>query len=218
VVGASPSSWDSYLRAEFVERALGSRPGHRQGFVLDVGAGTSRFVQDRFSTESELIRVDLSRNDPINVVCSVTSLPFRNGAFELVLAFRVLQHVSREKEALEEILRVTKPGGTIVVAVANRNSWTLLSLHRDNQKLRKRIPYAHYELYRRVELETKLKQTGFVRIRIWSAIFLPEVINRFPTALTRILLRLGVTLDRVARRIPFVQNMGTNLVALGVKS
>ena len=217
-MGTSPSSWDKYLRAEFVEQTLGPGPGHRQGLVLDVGAGTSRFVQDRFSTESELIRVDLSRNDPVNVVCSVTSLPFRNGAFELVLAFRILQHVRREREALEEILRVTKPGGTIVVAVANRDSWTLLSLHRDNQKLRKRIPYPHYELYRRVELETKLKQTGFVRIRIWSAIFLPEVINRFPTAVTRILLRIGVTLDRVARRIPFVQNMGTNLVALGVKS
>jgi len=217
-VGTSPSSWDKYLLAEFVEQALGPGAGHRQGLVLDVGAGTSRFVQDRFSTESELIRVDLSRNDSVNVVCSVTSLPFRDGAFELVLAFRVLQHVPREREALEEILRVTKPGGTIVVAVANRNSWTLLSLHRDNQKLRKRIPYSHYELYRRVELETKLKQTGFVRIRIWSAIFLPEVINRFPTAVTRILLRLGVTLDRVARRIPLVQNMGTNLVALGVKS
>ena len=217
-MGTFPSSWDKYLRAEFVEQTLGPGPGNRQGLVLDVGAGTSRFVQDRFSKESELIRVDLSRNDPVNVVCSVTSLPFKNGAFELVLAFRVLQHVPREREALEEILRVTKPGGTIVVAVANRNSWTLLSLHRDNQKLRKRIPYPHYELYRRVELETKLKQTGFVRIRIWSAIFLPEVINRFPTAVTRILLRLGVTLDRVARRIPFVQNMGTNLVALGVKS
>ena len=217
-MGTSPSSWDKYLRAEFVEQTLGPGPGHRQGLVLDVGAGTSRFVQDRFSTESELIRVDLSRNDPVNVVCSVTSLPFRNGAYELVLAFRILQHVRREREALEEILRVTKPGGTIVVAVANRDSWTLLSLHRDNQKLRKRIPYPHYELYRRVELETKLKQTGFVRIRIWSAIFLPEVINRFPTAVTRILLRIGVTLDRVARRIPFVQNMGTNLVALGVKS
>ena len=215
---SSRPSWENYLRVEFVEKSIGGRPSLRHGFVLDAGAGTSRFVHRGFPGESEILRVDVARNARIHVACSVTNLPFRDEAFDLVLALRVLQHVPRETEALKEILRVTKPGGHILVAVANRNSWTMLHVRLDDSKWRKRIPYPFYRLYRREELETKLVQTGFVRIRIRSAIFLPEAINRLPVAATRVLIKLGVTLDRVAQRIPIIRNMGTNWVALGVKS
>ena len=217
-MGGSRPSWENYLRVEFVGKAIDPKPTLRQRFVLDAGAGTSRFVHDEFSAESQVLQVDVARNGRIDVACSVTNLPFRDEAFDVVLAFRVLQHVPAETEALEEILRVTKAGGQILVAVANRDSWTMLGVRLDNPKWRKRIPYPFYRLYRREELETKLRETGFVPIRIWSAIFLPEAINRLPVAASRALIKLGVALDRVAQQIPFIRDMGTNWVALGVKS
>ncbi len=214
----SGRSWDDYLRVELVENALGPGLGEVHNLILDVGAGTSSFVQEEFPTESHIVRVDLERKGRIQVACSVTNLPFRNETFDLVVALRVLQHVPRETEALGEILRVTKPGGHILLAVANRNSWTLLRARLENPKWRKRIPYAFYRLYLRDELETKLRRTGLVGIRIRSAIFLPEAINRLPMTVTRALIKLGVAIDWVARRIPFIQNMGTNWVVFGVKS
>src|SRR5881396_2561351 len=101
-MGGSRPSWENYLRVEFVEKAIGPRPTLRQRFVLDAGAGTSRFVRDEFSTESQVLQVDVAPNGRIDVACSVTNLPFRDEAFDVVLAFRVLQHVPAETEALKK--------------------------------------------------------------------------------------------------------------------
>jgi len=210
-------SWDNYLRVEFIEKPLGPILGRTPRLVLDIGAGTSRFVQDVFPQGSHLVRIDVTRNARNQVVCTVTNLPFRDEAFDFVLAFRVLQHVPRETEALEELLRVTKGGGRVLLALANRDSWTLLGARLENPRWRRRIPYSYYRLYRREELEGRLRQRGFVHLRIWSAVFLPEAINRLPVTVAQGLIRLGVVLDRIAAWIPFVRNMGTNWVAIGVK-
>ena len=47
-------------------------------------------------------------------------MPFGDAAFDLVTAFDVLYSLSEEEEAtaLSEILRVLKPGGTLIVNVA----------------------------------------------------------------------------------------------------
>jgi SAM-dependent methyltransferase len=51
---------------------------------------------------------------------SITDMPFGDGAFDLVTAFDVLYSLTEEQEraALGEILRVLKPGGTLIVNVA----------------------------------------------------------------------------------------------------
>jgi ubiquinone/menaquinone biosynthesis C-methylase UbiE len=41
--------------------------------------------------------------------------PFRTGAFDLVIACRVLSHVKRPDEAMKELARVTKPGGRLLL-------------------------------------------------------------------------------------------------------
>ncbi len=50
----------------------------------------------------------------------ITEVPFGDAAFDLVTAFDVLYSLSEEEEAaaLSEILRVLKPGGTLIVNVA----------------------------------------------------------------------------------------------------
>ncbi|MFN2470218.1 MAG: class I SAM-dependent methyltransferase [Gaiellaceae bacterium] len=46
----------------------------------------------------------------------VTSLPFADGAFDVAGAAFVLHHVARPELALAELVRVTRPGGTVLVA------------------------------------------------------------------------------------------------------
>lgn len=48
---------------------------------------------------------------------SVTELPFENASFDLVCAFDVIEHVEDDSRALEEMVRVCKPGGKIMVTV-----------------------------------------------------------------------------------------------------
>ena len=51
-------------------------------------------------------------------VCgSATALPFRDGAFEVVAAFDVVEHCADEALALSELVRVLAPGGRLLLSV-----------------------------------------------------------------------------------------------------
>jgi SAM-dependent methyltransferase len=64
----------------------------------------------------------------------VKSLPFANGAFDMVLALDVLEHLDDDSAGLREVARVTKPGGLLLVTVpALQSLWgsqDLISEHR----------------------------------------------------------------------------------------
>jgi len=47
-------------------------------------------------------------------------LPLRDGSFDLVLLFEVLEHVIKPEVTLKEICRVLKPNGTLFLTVPNR--------------------------------------------------------------------------------------------------
>src|SRR5690606_6783902 len=56
---------------------------------------------------------------------SVLELPFADNSFDLVCAFDIIEHVENDQKAVEEMLRVLKPGGSICVTVpAFMSLWT----------------------------------------------------------------------------------------------
>ena len=46
----------------------------------------------------------------------ITALPFPDGSFDVVGSRMVLHHVARPEQAIAELTRVTRPGGTLLVA------------------------------------------------------------------------------------------------------
>ena len=57
-----------------------------------------------------------------HVACDVTSLPFRDGSFDLVISDSTLDHFGTEAEihsALAEIVRVLSPGGRLILSIDN---------------------------------------------------------------------------------------------------
>ena len=55
---------------------------------------------------------------------SVTALPYDDGAFDLVVAFEVIEHLQNWREFLAEVRRVMAPGGQFVVSTPNRLYYT----------------------------------------------------------------------------------------------
>lgn len=102
--------------------------------VLDGGCGRG-FVLNlaRAVTESELVGVELER-DLLAVARrnligrgiwfvngDVCRLPVADSAFDKVILAEVLEHLPDDRAGLEEILRVTRPGGVIAISVPNAN-------------------------------------------------------------------------------------------------
>ena len=103
--------------------------------LLDVGCGPGNITADLAGRlgEGRVVGIDLSR-DVIEMaaqfttethptlsfeVADVYALDFSEGSFDVVYAHQVLQHLSKPVEALREMRRVLKPGGTLAVRDAD---------------------------------------------------------------------------------------------------
>jgi len=94
------------------------------GRVLDVGGGRSGLAALLYP-EAEVITLDvdasLARQGPSGgsgrFVCGdACRLPFPDAAFDAVALFDVLEHVQDDATAATEALRVTRPGGVVLLS------------------------------------------------------------------------------------------------------
>ena len=70
---------------------------------------------DYFATEYDRAAIDQGR-DP-RAYADFQKLQFGDGEFDVVIASDVFEHVRRDRQAFAEILRVLKPGGSLVLTV-----------------------------------------------------------------------------------------------------
>ena len=99
--------------------------------VLDVGCARGGFPRDLAQRGARVTAVDLSpaaidftrpKLEPLGGVACVadaTALPFERGEFDAAVALETLHHVADPEGVLDELVRVTRPGGRIVISVEN---------------------------------------------------------------------------------------------------
>lgn len=112
--GTSPLTW-----AEFVRRRLPMVSGQR---VLDAGAGTG--VHWQLPTDVAPLLMDAHQPMCLRLVAlpspvvqgSVEALPFPDDSMGGVLCTHVLYHVDDPDKAVDELVRVLKPGGWLAIA------------------------------------------------------------------------------------------------------
>ncbi|WP_188755084.1 class I SAM-dependent methyltransferase [Microbacterium album] len=106
-------------------RAVAPRPGER---ILDLAAGTGASSVSLARSGAQVVAADFSpgmiadgrrrHGDVRNltfVEADATDLPFADGEFDAVTMSFGLRNVDRPKTALAELLRVTRPGGRLVI-------------------------------------------------------------------------------------------------------
>lgn len=103
--------------------------------VLDIGCGTASGIVGMFSDTSNyvLIGIDISESALVRAksrnvfgVCSNfdgVSLPFKSSSTDVVVLDEVIEHVANTDALLEEIFRVLKPGGHLLVSTPNLAAW-----------------------------------------------------------------------------------------------
>lgn len=92
-------------------RAIVSHGGEYFGINVDAGSSDmTRTALEVFGVPGEVRHA------------SALSIPYSDDSFDVVYSFGVLHHIPAVAGAVEEILRVLKPGGRLVIMLYNRNS------------------------------------------------------------------------------------------------
>lgn len=109
----------------------------KQGMrVLDVGCGTGIMAPAVLSKKARYQGVDLSRNmileakakygdieaaedSVVFAVADVEKMPFPDAHYDVLLALGLLEYFENPQHVVDEIVRVVKPGGSIIVSVPN---------------------------------------------------------------------------------------------------
>jgi len=115
---SQPDYWWYTARAGLLESALGPHLGLPTR-SLDVGSADGPSVGWMRGDHQHLM-LDIFPDGlvPGEGVCgSAMALPFRDGAFDVVSVFDVVEHCEDDALALSELARVLRPGGRLLVSV-----------------------------------------------------------------------------------------------------
>lgn len=157
---------------------LGLRPGER---VLDMGCGAGRHAYEMYRRGADVVALDQDADElsgvsevfaamreagevPVGAEADTKQgdalgLPFADGEFDRVVASEVLEHIPEDVTAINELVRVLRPGGTMAVTVPRwlpeRICWALSDEYHANEG-------GHIRIYTRDELVGKLEAAGMV--------------------------------------------------------
>jgi ubiquinone/menaquinone biosynthesis C-methylase UbiE len=155
---------------------LGLRPGDR---VLDMGCGAGRHAFEIYRRGGDVIAFDQDADELARVLelfaamkeagevpegaeadikeGDALQLPFADAEFDRVVAAEVLEHIPADIQAIDELVRVLRPGGTMAVSVPRwfpeAVCWQLSEDYHNT-------PGGHIRIYTDKELVTKVTNSG----------------------------------------------------------
>ncbi len=125
------NEFDLCCRLQWVREHL---PGVRLGGIraLDVGSGLGHFSRLLAGYDAEVVSLDIGRRllarsaVPAPVQGSALDLPFADATFDLVVSSECIEHTPAPQRAIAEMVRVLRPGGTLLLTCPNRRwRWSL---------------------------------------------------------------------------------------------
>lgn len=179
-------------RAKIIFANLALAPGQK---ILDAGCGRGFYLRALWELEPRLKIYGVDLNPQYLAVAQktigdaavklmtgdLTCLPFADNFFDRIIASEILEHIANDQRALEELYRVLKPGGKLILTVPNQNypfAWDPINWILE-KTFKRHIPANiwwlagiwadHVRLYSLDNLKTKVVETGFKIKKFWLA-------------------------------------------------
>lgn len=201
-------------QAAILLEMLAPFPGAR---VLDVGGGhaqlAGRLLEKGFEVtvvgSEEVCRARLDRLLPQGSfefhACDLLDLPFPDGSFDVVIAFRLLAHVPRWRELVAELCRVSNR--VVVVDYSDVRSFNILYALLFPWKKKIEGNTRSFICFKPGEMSAELARHGFGQTSIRRQFFVPMVVHR---ALSSLGISRG--LERVSRFFGLTRAFGSPVV------
>ena len=143
-------------------------PAARQAHhaILDIVCGSSRIIQDlpkAVGMDVLLPKLRFLRGRHSHLVQgSIFALPFPDAAFDVTICSEVIEHIPDHPAVLDEMTRVLRPGGTLILGTPDYGRWLWWVLEWIYGKV---LPgaYAHEHIthYTRASLAERLRGYGY---------------------------------------------------------
>ncbi len=97
--------------------------------VLIAGCGVGTYatqIRHRYTPDVEAFDIEAERvmearvETPHALIAAAETLPYRDNLFDTILSHEVLEHVLDDRKSIQEMVRVLKPGGRVIIFVPNR--------------------------------------------------------------------------------------------------
>ena len=173
-----------------VEEFLDTIP--KGSIIGDIGCGNGKNMLYRKDClnygcdfSESLVKICLQKN--LNVICGdILDIPYKNDSFDYTICIAVIHHLStveKRKKAIEELERVTKKGGKILVLVwafeqeeQSRRKFTTQEIFVDwRDKQQNLLGKRYYYVFQKNELESlvdeKKVEKSFYEKGNWGIVF-----------------------------------------------
>ncbi|MBU7018532.1 MAG: class I SAM-dependent methyltransferase [Theionarchaea archaeon] len=155
---------------------------------LEIGFGDGRWIKFLENLHIDAFGIDIMENAALilrkegfaPVVADARFVPFKDDTFDLTFSFGVVEHFEGTEDAVAEHVRVTKPGGKIIITVPYLFSpytiyWMLMHMKRGTFSER---PASFGKRYSRSEFRRILGKADVEKVKVESFVFpLPKFRN-----------------------------------------
>jgi ubiquinone/menaquinone biosynthesis C-methylase UbiE len=177
--------WFLKIQEEATLRMLSSYPGTT---VLDVGGGhgqlTGALVRSGYRVTvlgsadvcKARIAAFIDEGGCAFRVGNILALPYQDRAFEIVISYRLLPHVTRWPQVLRELTRVAQTSVLIDYPAIRSFNWMGPRFFDFKKKLERNT--RPFTCFKEAELLRVFQNLGFVRVDRYPEFFLPMVLHR----------------------------------------
>jgi SAM-dependent methyltransferase len=187
-------------RLHMILVAAGSR---LTGRMLENGCGVGMYLQHLTPLVGSIIGLeyDLDRareahnHSPHLVNGASEELPFITDSFDVILSHEVLEHVTDDRRSVEEMVRVVKPGGVIVLFVPNLGyPYETHGIYWHGRYHFGNIALVHY-------LPSRWRKQLTPHVRVYSTMALEKLFNKLPVRIIERKIIFGAY-DNIIYRFP----------------
>lgn len=180
---------------------LKSTPQQINGIILENGCGVGLYLekfvplaQKAVGLEIDWERALVARRRQLEVLCAAGEhLPFPDGSFDLILSHEVLEHVDDDRLAMQEMARVLREGGRLLLFVPNRGyPFETHGIYWRGKYHFGNIPLVNY-------LPRRLRNRLAPHVRIYQRRDLVELIRGLPLRLVSATIIFGAYDNLIAR-------------------